>query len=91
LQRYRGAGNRRKSTIADQHFGERPIGSVSVLDLDQAKEIDAILRSRCNAAEFLYRISCAETTGPFKGREQNIMFLSLVVDRSNALPGNLFD
>ena len=40
MQRYRGAGNRRKSTIADQHFGERPIGSVSVLDLDQAKEIE---------------------------------------------------
>lgn len=82
-----------ESIIADECFAGRSIGVVSLLGLDQAKKIDSMVRSRCNAAELLHRnFECGDAR-TFQGSERDIMFLSLVVDPTSckALSGNLFD
>lgn len=61
--------------------------------MEQAKHIDSVVRSRCDAAELLRRrFECGDARS-FQGSERDIMFLSLVVDPTNskAISGNMFD
>ncbi len=82
-----------EALLKDEHFASRSLGVVSLLGMDQAKHIDAIVRQRCSAAELLHRrFECGDAR-TFQGNERDIMFLSMVVDPSNckALSGNLFE
>ena len=82
-----------EALLKQERFSGRSIGVVSLLGMDQAKHIDAIVRSRCNAAELLHRhFECGDAR-TFQGSERDIMFLSMVVDPSNcrALSGNTFE
>jgi very-short-patch-repair endonuclease len=57
---------------------------VSLLGPDQAKYIDTLVRSRCDAAELMRRkFECGDAR-VFQGSERDIMFLSMVVDPKNA-------
>ncbi|HKY23388.1 MAG TPA: AAA domain-containing protein [Vicinamibacterales bacterium] len=79
--------------LKDERFKSRTLGVVSLLGLEQAKHIDSVVRQRCDAAELLHRrFECGDARS-FQGSERDIMFLSMVVDRTNskALSGNLFD
>ncbi|UWX58144.1 AAA domain-containing protein [Chlorobaculum sp. MV4-Y] len=79
--------------LADERFAGRTIGVVSLLGMEQAKHIDALVRNRCNAAELLHRrFECGDAR-TFQGSERDIMFLSMVVDPGNckALSGNMFE
>lgn len=79
--------------LKDKRFKSRTLGVVSLLGLEQAKHIDSVVRQRCDAAELLRRrFECGDARS-FQGSERDIMFLSMVVDRTNskALSGNLFD
>ncbi len=57
---------------------------MSLLGPDQAKYIDTLVRSRCDAAELMRRkFECGDAR-VFQGSERDIMFLSMVVDPKNA-------
>lgn len=61
--------------------------------MDQAKYIDTLVRSRCDAAELMRRrFECGDAR-IFQGSERDIMFLSMVVDAKacRALSGNMFE
>lgn len=82
-----------EALLQDERFSGRSIGVVSLLGMEQAKRIDTLVRSRCNAAELIHRgFECGDAR-TFQGSERDIMFLSMVVDPSNckALSGNLFE
>lgn len=67
----------------------RTIGVVSLTGFEQAKFIDSMARSRFPAGELLSRhFECGDAR-TFQGSERDIMFLSMVVDRtaSKALSG----
>ena len=67
----------------------RTLGVVSLLGFDQAKFIDSMVRERFPAGELLARhFECGDAR-TFQGSERDIMFLSMVVDRttSRALSG----
>jgi very-short-patch-repair endonuclease/DNA-directed RNA polymerase subunit L len=69
--------------LKNEQFANRSIGVVSLLGMDQAKHIDAIVRQRCDAAELLHRkFECGDAR-TFQGSERDIMFLSMVADRQN--------
>lgn len=79
--------------LASERFAGRTIGVVSLLGMEQAKYIDALVRNRCNTAELLRRkFECGDAR-TFQGSERDIMFLSMVVDPGNckALSGNMFE
>lgn len=79
--------------LDDERFAGRTLGVVSLLGMDQAKLVDALVRNKCNAAELLHRrFECGDAR-TFQGSERDIMFLSLVVDPGNckALSGNMFE
>jgi very-short-patch-repair endonuclease len=79
--------------LKDERVKSRTLGVVSLLGLEQAKHIDSVVRQRCDAPELLRRrFECGDARS-FQGSERDIMFLSMVVDRTNskALSGNLFD
>ncbi|MCD2451067.1 AAA domain-containing protein [Methylicorpusculum oleiharenae] len=79
--------------LENNAFIGRKIGVVSLLGMDQAKHIDAVVRERCDSAELLHREFKCGDARTFQGSERDIMFLSMVVDRNNckALSGNTFD
>ena len=82
-----------EALLKHERFAGRTLGVVSLLGMDQAKRIDTLVRSRCNAADLLHRhFECGDAR-TFQGSERDIMFLSMVVDPTNskALSGNLFD
>lgn len=71
----------------------RTIGVVSLLGSEQAKHIDAVVTSRCDAAELRRRKFLCGDARAFQGSERHIMFLSMVADARNckALSGSMFD
>lgn len=79
--------------LEDERFDDRSLGVVSLLGLDQAKLVDALVRRKCNAAELLRRRFDCGDARTFQGSERDIMFLSTVVDPGNckALSGNMFE
>jgi very-short-patch-repair endonuclease len=82
-----------EALLSNEQFGNRSIGVVSLLGMEQAKHIDSVVRERCDAAELLRRrFECGDAR-TFQGSERDIMFLSLVVDRQRckAVSGNMFD
>lgn len=79
--------------LDDERFAGRKLGVVSLLGMEQAKLIDTLVRSKCNAAELLHRrFECGDAR-TFQGSERDVMFLSMVVDPLNcrALSGNMFE
>ena len=76
--------------LHNKQFANRTLGVVSLLGPDQAKYIDTMVRSRCDAAELMRRkFECGDAR-VFQGSERDIMFLSMVVDPNNcrAASGN---
>jgi len=82
-----------EALLADKRFSGRTLGVVSLLGPDQAKHIDALVRSRCDANELIRRKFDCGDARLFQGSERDIMFLSMVADRKNsrALSGNMFE
>ena len=82
-----------KAILADPKLAGRTLGVVSLLGSEQAKNIDLLVRSQCDAAELLRRHFKCGDARTFQGSERDIMFLSMVVDPSNckALSGNMFE
>lgn len=79
--------------LGDEQHANRTLGVVSLLGMEQAKYIDALVRERCPAAELIHRkFECGDAR-TFQGSERDIMFLSMVVDpsRSKAVSGNMFE
>ncbi len=72
------------AVLQNKQFANRTVGVVSLLGPDQAKYIDTLVRSRCDAAELMRRkFECGDAR-VFQGSERDIMFLSMVVDPQNA-------
>ena len=82
-----------EALLADRQFAGRTLGVVSLLGPDQAKHIDALVRSRCDANELIRRKFDCGDARLFQGSERDIMFLSMVADPTNsrALSGNMFE
>ena len=79
--------------LNNPEFDGRTIGVVSLLGMEQAKRIDNLVRSTCDAGELRRRRFDCGDARTFQGSERDIMFLSMVVDSQNcrALSGNMFD
>ena len=79
--------------LSNPEFDGRTIGVVSLLGMEQAKRIDALVRTTCDAGELRRRRFDCGDARTFQGSERDIMFLSMVVDDQNcrALSGNMFD
>lgn len=70
--------------LNDPKMAGRTLGVVSLLGFDQAKFIDSMVRERFPAGELLARhFECGDAR-TFQGSERDIMFLSMVVDRSTS-------
>jgi superfamily I DNA and/or RNA helicase len=82
-----------EALLSDKQFAGRTLGVVSLLGPDQAKYIDTLVRSRCDANELIRRRFACGDARVFQGSERDIMFLSMVVDPKNcrALSGNMFE
>ena len=82
-----------EALLSDPKFAGRTIGVVSLLGPEQAKHIDALVRSRVDAMELMRRRFDCGDARLFQGSERDIMFLSMVADPSNcrALSGNMFE
>lgn len=79
-----------EAILQNQKFAKRTLGVVSLLGPDQAKHIDTVVRTRCDAAELMRRkFECGDAR-VFQGSERDIMFLSMVADPQacKALSGN---
>jgi len=65
-------------------FMGRTIGVVSLLSsIDHVKHIDTLVRKRCDGIELLHRkFECGDAR-TFQGSERDIIFLSMVADKSN--------
>ncbi|BDB28525.1 very short patch repair endonuclease [Cupriavidus sp. P-10] len=79
--------------LEDERYAGRTIGVVSLLGMEQAKFIDAMVRERCPATELLRREFDCGDARTFQGSERDIMFLSMVADpeRCHPLSGNAYD
>lgn len=79
--------------LEDERYAGRTIGVVSLLGMEQAKFIDALVRERCSATELLHREFDCGDARTFQGSERDIMFLSMVADpeRCHPLSGNAYD
>ena len=78
-----------ESILNNPQMAGRTFGVVSLLGFDQAKFIDSMARARFSAGELSARnFECGDAR-TFQGSERDIMFLSMVVDRtaSKALSG----
>lgn len=82
-----------EALLSDLRFAGRTIGVVSLLGPEQAKHIDALVRSRVDAMELMRRRFDCGDARLFQGSERDIMFLSMVADPANcrALSGNMFE
>lgn len=79
--------------LNDEKLADRTIGVVSLLGFDQAKLIDSMVREKYDANELLKReFECGDAR-TFQGSERDIIFLSMVIDRSSskAVSGNMFE
>lgn len=79
--------------IADSRLAGRTIGVVTLMGTGQARHIDAVVRGRCDPGELLRRDFEVGDAPTFQGSERDIVFLSMVVDRSNchALSGLTYE
>jgi very-short-patch-repair endonuclease len=79
-----------EAILRDPALRGRTIGVVSLLGLEQAKYISALVQSRCDASELMRRKFACGDARIFQGSERDIMFLSMVADAKNhhALSGN---
>lgn len=79
--------------LANPEHAGRTIGVVSLLGFDQAKLIDSLVRSRFDAGELHRREFDCGDARTFQGSERDIVFLSMVVDRTSckAVSGNMFE
>ncbi|MGO4813789.1 AAA domain-containing protein [Cupriavidus sp. 2MCAB6] len=79
--------------LEDERYAGRTIGVVSLLGMEQAKFIDAMVRERCSASELLRREFDCGDARTFQGSERDIMFLSMVADpeRCHPLSGNAYN
>lgn len=82
-----------EAILSDPKFKNRSIGVVSLLGPEQAKHVDQLVRSRCDAAELLRRKFDCGDARLFQGSERDIMFLSVVASPGScrALSGNMFE
>jgi len=82
-----------EALLSDPKFAGRTIGVVSLLGPEQAKHIDALVRSRVDAMELMRRKFDCGDARLFQGSERDIMFLTMVADPANcrALSGNMFE
>jgi very-short-patch-repair endonuclease len=81
-----------EAIVANPQFAGRTIGVVSMLGLEQAKRIDALVRQRIDAKELMRRKFDVGDARLFQGSERDIMFLSLVVGPgTKAVSGNGFE
>jgi very-short-patch-repair endonuclease len=82
-----------EALLSDPTFAGRTIGVVSLLGPEQARHIDALVRSRVDAMELIRRRFDCGDARLFQGSERDIMFLSMVADPANcrALSGNMFE
>jgi very-short-patch-repair endonuclease len=82
-----------EALLADEKFAGRTLGVVSLLGPGQAKHIDQLIRSRCDANELLRRNFTCGDARMFQGSERDIMFLSMVASPGDcrALAGNAFE
>jgi very-short-patch-repair endonuclease len=82
-----------EAILLDPKFKDRTIGVVSLLGPEQAKHVDQLVRSRCDAAELLRRKFDCGDARLFQGSERDIMFLSVVASPRScrALSGNMFE
>ena len=82
-----------EALLSNPKFAGRTIGVVSLLGPEQAKHIDALVRSRVDAMELMRRRFDCGDARLFQGSERDIMFLSMVADPANcrALSGNMFE
>ena len=79
-----------EAILQNEKFAKRTLGVVSLLGPDQAKHIDTVVRTRCDAAELMRRkFECGDAR-VFQGSERDIMFLSMVVapQACRAISGN---
>lgn len=82
-----------EAILVDTKMGDRTLGVVSLLGLEQARHIDEVVRARCPAGELIRRkFECGDAR-TFQGSERDIMFLSLVADRErhHALSGSGYE
>jgi very-short-patch-repair endonuclease len=79
--------------LNDPQYVGRTIGVVSLLGFDQAKLIDSMVHGQFDAGELFKReFECGDAR-TFQGSERDIIFLSMVVDRTSAraASGNMFE
>lgn len=82
-----------EALLSNRQFAGRTLGVVSLLGPEQAKHIDALVRSRLDGQELMRRKFACGDARLFQGSERDIMFLSMVVgpDNCRALSGNMFE
>lgn len=81
------------AVLADSRCAGRSLGVISLLGFEQARYIDHLVRTRCDAAELQRRqFECGDAR-QFQGSERDVLFLSLVVSPGacKALSGNVFE
>lgn len=80
--------------LQNKQFVNRTIGVVTLLGgIEQAKQIDSLVRERCSSIELYHRkFECGDPS-TFQGSERDIMFISMVADKNNcrALSGLTFE
>jgi len=82
-----------EALLADERYAGRTLGVVSLLGVEQAHHIDAVVRRRCDAGELIRRrFECGDARN-FQGSDRDIIFLSMVVDPQNcrAVSGLMFE
>ena len=82
-----------EAILANPQYTNRNVGVVTLLGTEQAKLIDELVRKRCDAIELDRRRFLCGDARTFQGSERDIIFLSLVVDRTDckALSGKTFE
>jgi very-short-patch-repair endonuclease len=82
-----------EAILRDPKLRNRTIGVVSLLGPDQAKYIYNLVVSRVDVSELERRKFACGDAYVFQGSERDIMFLSMVADRSkhHALSGQVFE
>lgn len=81
-----------EAIVANPQLVGRTIGVVSMLGMEQAKRIDALVRQKIDAKELIRRKFDVGDARLFQGSERDIMFLSMVVGQgAKAVSGNGFE
>ena len=82
-----------QALLCDKQFAGRSLGVVSLLGSEQARHIDVLVRSRCDAAELIRRHFKCGDARVIQGSERDLMFVSMVADPKScrALSANMFE